>query len=232
MARAKGKPKPTKDDPTAQGYYCGAKKRSGGNCERVAGAGTNHKGVGTCSNHLGSTDRAEVAGQVFLAKREAMVMGVPLNIEPHEAILECIRIAAGEVAYASERIAALQAGEAVGPVVSRTDRPLKEEKGAESPDYRVEEIREDSPDLHIWIKVRHLAMDRLVQYSAVAIKAGIEERRVQLAESQGQLLVTVIRGVLEQVERLVDRKIMSRPELPTIVREQLTLAAPSLHLAA
>lgn len=228
----KGKPKPTKDDPTAEGYYCGAKTRSGGNCKRRAGAGTNHLGVGTCSKHLGSTSREEVAGQVQLARREMAVMGRPLPIEPHQAILECIRIAAGEVAYASERIAELQPSDAVGPVTSRVDRPLKEEKGAESADYRVEEVHEGPPALHVWVQVRQSAMDRLVNYSSAAIKAGIEERQVKLAEGQAHLVVAVIRGVLEQVEKLLGQQILSRPELPLIVRGQLEQSAPSLQLAA
>jgi hypothetical protein len=146
-------------------------------------------------------------------------MGIPLDVEPHEAILECIRIAAGEVQYASERIAELDVTDAVAPVRSTLNRPLKGEGGTEYPDERVEEITLDAPALNIWIVTRRQAMDRLVQYSAVAIKAGIEERRVKLAESQGQLLVQVIRGVLQQLG------VLNRPEVPRIVREQLTLVA-------
>jgi hypothetical protein len=51
---------------------------------------------------------------VQLARREQQIMGAPLSIEPQDAILECIAISAGEVAYASERIAELQAGETLG----------------------------------------------------------------------------------------------------------------------
>jgi hypothetical protein len=202
-------------------YYCEAltRKGKGPPCQQRAGHGTNHPGVGRCSKHGGASPNAEVAGQVFLARREAAVMGVPLDIEPHEAILECIRIAAGEVQYASDRIAELEPSEAVGAVVTTLRRPMKEEKGGEDPGVEVEEIRHEAPALHIWIVARRQAMDRLVQYSGVAIKAGIDERRVKLAESQGQMLVQVIRGVLEKLG------VLNRPEVPGIVREQLTLVA-------
>ena len=60
-------------------------------------------------------------------------------------------------------------------------------------------------------------MDRLVNYSKVAIAAGIEERRVQIAERQGQLLADAIRGVLAELG--VD---MGNPDVPGIVRKHLT----------
>lgn len=198
---------------------CGAKTRKGTPCEQPAGFGTQHPGVGRCRFHGGASPQAELSGQVFLARREAAVMGVPLDIEPHNAILECIRIAAGEVQYASDRIAELEPEQAVVPMTSTLTRPLDLGKEGESILDTVQEIKVEQPALHIWIVARRQAMDRLVQYSAVAIKAGIEERRVKLAESQGQLLVQVIRGVLQELG------VLNRPEVPAIVRRQLTLVA-------
>jgi hypothetical protein len=198
---------------------CGAKTRKGTPCQKGAGWGTKHSGTGRCKLHGGSSPQAELSGQVFLARREAVVMGVPLDIEPHNAILECIRIAAGEVQYASDRIAELEPEQAVGRMTSTHTRPLDLGKEGEDPSHIVEEVKIEQPALHIWIVARRQAMDRLVQYSAVAIKAGIEERRVKLAESQGQLLVQVIRGVLQELG------VLNRPEVPAIVRRQLTLVA-------
>lgn len=195
--------------------HCGARTRLGHPCTRPAGWGTQHVGVGRCKMHGGASPHAEVNGQVQLARREYAVMGIPLNVQPHEALLECIRIAAGEVAYASDRIAGLLPEEAVGPTIST--RPLKWEKGAESPEARVHE--EGPPALHIWIQVRHQALDRLAQYSATALKAGIEARLVDIAERQGEALVEVIRGVL------LELGLLDRPDVPAIVRRQLTLVA-------
>lgn len=173
---------------------CGAKAKSTGKpCGRPAGAGTDHPGVGRCSRHGGSSPRAQVAGIVELARRDAAVMGRPLDIDPHEALLECIRIAAGEVQYASDRIAELDPADAVGPVITTTERPLKWEKGAESPSDTVVEVRHEHPALHIWIKVRHEAMDRLANYSKIAIAAGIAERQVRVAEGQAQMLAEAMR---------------------------------------
>lgn len=203
-------------------HFCRAEtKQRGTPCEKPAGWGTSHVGIGRCRLHGGASPNAEMAGQVWLARREAMVMGVPIDIEPHNAILECIRIAAGEVHYATERIADIHPDDAVGKLTTVLTRPMKEEKGAEDPDRLVEEIRVEAPALHIWIQVRRQAMDRLVNYAATALKAGVDERLVQIAEQQGQLIAQAIQGVLR------DLGVADRPEVPAIVRKHLTVIAGS-----
>lgn len=198
---------------------CGAKNRQGQPCRRSAGWGTGHLGVGRCKAHGGATPNHELAGAVQLARREAAVMGRPLSISPSDAILECIQIAAGEVSYASERIAELEQHEAVGAVVTTKRRPLKQEGGAESSSDEVEEVSHEAPAPHVWITVRREAMDRLVHYSKVAITCNIAERQVKLAEDQGQLFADVIRGILS------DLGLSNHPEAPAVVRRHLTLAA-------
>lgn len=198
---------------------CGAATRSGGKCAKTAGWGTSHPGIGCCKLHAGSTPNAELAGVVELARRQAAVMGAPLAIEPQDALIQCIHITAGEVAYASAQIALLEEHEAVGAVVTTHVRPAKLEKGEDSSSREVTETRYEAPALHIWIRVRQQAMDRLVNYSKVAIAAGLAERQVRLAERQGQLLAQVIRGVL------TDLGVADHPEVGTVVRKHLTLVA-------
>lgn len=197
--------KPEKPD----GPRCGAEKRKGGKCTLPAGWGTIHPGAGTCRLHAGSTNQANVKGLVQLARRDA-IMG-PLSIEPQDAILECIRISAGEVAYASERIADLDVAHFVGEPRRTLAR--------KTPDGTITEVRQDPPALHVWIVVRQQAMDRLVNYSFAALKAGIEERRVRIAEQQGMLLAQAVQGILRELG--VDQ----RPEVAGIVRKHLTLVA-------
>jgi hypothetical protein len=172
---------------------CGAKTKSGNPCGRPTGWGTGHAGVGRCKLHGGASPQAELTGQVALARSELAVMGVELPAESHEAILKCIRIAHGEVAYCTARIAELGHDEAVGQPVLTTERPRKLEKGAESKAERVIECRQESPRLNIWVVARHAAMDRLVAYSATALKAGVEERQVKIAEQQGAMVAEAFR---------------------------------------
>lgn len=86
---------------------CDAQNRSGKPCARPQGWGTDHPGVGRCKHHGGATPNGQLSGVVELARRDMVVMGRPLDVSPHEAILECIRITSGEVEYASDRVAEL-----------------------------------------------------------------------------------------------------------------------------
>lgn len=171
---------------------CGAKTRAGTPCRLPPGHGTGHVGAGRCRRHGGSSPQAEVSGAVEVARRTAVVMGVPEDLEPHEALLRCIKIAAGELTYMTQRVAELEK-----PMVATMF----------------------GPQLHTWITVRQQAMDRLVTYSKIALSAGVEERRVRVAEQQGELLAQVIRGVL------TDLGVNDHPEAPAVVRRHLTLVA-------
>jgi hypothetical protein len=194
---------------------CGAKTRAGSPCQLPAGHGTTHVGTGRCRRHGGASPQAELSGAVQLARRESTVMGAPLDVEPHVAILECIHITAGEVRYASEQIAQLEPDDAAGSVITTVQR---EGASADTP-AASSETRHGPPALHIWIIARHDAMDRLVHYSKVAIAAGIAERQVRIAEQQGQLFADAIRGIL------ADLGVADRPEAPAVVRRHLTAIA-------
>jgi hypothetical protein len=193
-----------------KGPLCGGEKRKGGKCTLPAGWGTVHPGAGTCKLHGGSTAQANVKGLVLLARRDA-AMG-PLSIEPQDAILECIRISAGEVAYASERIDALEVAQFVGEPKHTLVRKAGEET--------VQEIRLAPPALHIWIVVRQQAMDRLVQYSFAAIKAKIAERQVEIAKDQAALIAQGFRTLVVALGHDPDA-----PEVRKALRAQLTVLA-------
>lgn len=62
--------------------------------------------------------------------------------------------------------------------------------------------------------------DRLVRMAAVALKAGVEERRVRLAEEQGRVVSELIRRILTGVG--MDP---TAPEVREVVHRELTLLA-------
>lgn len=178
---------------------CGAKRRHGGTCTQPAGAMTSHYGTGKCKWHGGASPKAELSGALVLARREMSAMGRALPIDPAEAILECIATAWGEVRYCDEKIAQLEADgqDLAGHVVSTVDRPLKEEKGAESSTERAVEKHTGPPALSIWVRARREAMRDAVAFSAVALRNNIEERKVKLAEREAERVAQAFRRFCE-----------------------------------
>ncbi len=83
-----------------KGGVCGAKTRSGGKCGHPKGYGTDHPGTGPCKFHGGSTPNGKKAA----AKEAALVfareaLGSEVSIDPLDALLLSVRLAAGQVNY-------------------------------------------------------------------------------------------------------------------------------------
>lgn len=177
----------------ASSKYCNAHTKRGSNCKRPAGWGTDHVGEGQCKLHGGSTPSAILAA----AKAQAIVMGVAVDVEPHEALLQCIRITAGEVMYCNEQIALLRPDEAIGhptEIIKRTGTT------GEDGDVDVEETREKVPMMNIWIRARAVSIDRLAKYSKMALDAGVNERRVQVAEGMAGALAPILRDIFTDLK--------------------------------
>jgi hypothetical protein len=186
----------TKGVPT--GPLCGAAKRSGGTCGKPAGWGTGHPGVGRCKLHGGTSPSHNRSA----AKSMAVVMGAPHDVSPQEALLWCVRIAAGEVRYCSMQVALLDDDDTVG-------QPETTLHGA---DDKLLERRTLAPALNIWIAARRDAVDRLARYSKMALDAGVAERQVAIAERYGQQLATMLSGVLGDLE-LTDSQLKRAPAI-------------------
>lgn len=189
---------------------CGATKKNGEPCGMDAGWGTDHPGHGTCKLHGGSTPDAIL----HAAKEQAIVMGVAVDVEPHEALLQCIRITAGEVMYCQQRIAELQPEEAVG---HPTEIIRRQGSTGENGRVDVEEVREKVPMMNIWIRARAASIDRLAKYSKMALDAGVNERRVRMAEGMASELAPIIKAIFDELE-LTERQ---REIAPAILKRNL-----------
>lgn len=193
---------------------CGAKKRQGeGTCGRPAGWGTNHLGVGPCKLHGGNTRAHNRAAAPAVARQ----LGAEVDMEPIDALLWCVRLAAGEVRVFTELVAELAESDWKGAPLSTVDRPLKDEGGAESASQRAVEVREGSAELHIWIKARQAAMDRLAKFTKMALDAGVAERQIELAERWAEGLAALLGGVLDDLELTAAQ----RKRAPEVVRRRL-----------
>jgi hypothetical protein len=93
------RPQAMGDGSRVRGYAaCGAKTRTGGECGKPAGWGTDHAGEGRCRLHLGSTRNHRRSASVELARQEIRKLGLargeePLKIGPAEAMLHALWLA-------------------------------------------------------------------------------------------------------------------------------------------
>jgi hypothetical protein len=188
---------------------CAAQRRNGAACRRPAGWGTKHPGYGNCKPRGGATRNGQLHAAKLLAADQAtrigIVMGFPIDVDPLEALLECIRIAAGEVSYCSDRIAELDASDAIVTFREHADRGGPEGEGWS------ESKTSTAATLHIWIVARRDALDRLARFSKMAIDAGVAERLVAIAEGLGQAIGGVLRAVLGDLN-LTEEQLAIAPE--------------------
>src|SRR6266702_1094833 len=93
---------------------CGGQLRqSEGACEKTAGWGTDHVGIGRCRLHGGNTPSHQRAAQLEQARRDVATYGLPREVAPDVALLEEVHRSAGHVAYLASRVAELGQDEVV-----------------------------------------------------------------------------------------------------------------------
>jgi hypothetical protein len=173
-------------DPIAPDDTCNARKRNGeGYCGRPAGWGTDHLGVGRCKMHGGNMPNHRKQAQTELAKLGVEAFGLPINIDPHDALMEELHRTAGIIAFYELQIQSLQE-------VSDLHGPT----GTSGSDIESGLEHHPSEAPNIWVKLHKEERQHFVKVAESCIKAGIDERRVQIAEQQGVLIATAIRNIL------------------------------------
>lgn len=181
-------------------------------CGKPAGWGTSHVGYGTCKLHGGSTPGAGLGAARQEASERAVVMGLPIAIDPLDALIHCVRITAGEVEYATVQVAGLEQEQALIQQAERTEGYTPEGRHAETK-------TSSTTSLHAWIRTRQDAVDRLARYSKMAIDAGVEERQVRIAEAMGTTIGRLVQAVLGQLALTAAQK----ERAPLIVARQMSL---------
>ena len=160
-------------------------RRSGERCKRPALAGAT-----VCSKHGGSAPqvKAAAARRVEAERAAAAVARIGLRVEgdPIAHMLDVIAYQAGMVAYWRSVVEALDDD-------SLTWGTTKVKIGGDDGG----ETQEAKP--HIAYSLLDEAQSKLVRYCAEALKAGVAERQVRLAEQQGSLMSALQRAVLSRM---------------------------------
>lgn len=155
-------------------------------------------------------------------------MGEPVqDLQPHEALIYCVRLTAGEVQYCEMIIQEIRFGNAiVRPEVEKVE-DYETEEGAVGTHTSTTKHKEE---LNLWFQIRRDAVDRLAKYSKMALDAGVEERRVQLAENWGEDVARLLKGILGDLKLTPKQK----ERAPEIIRTHLLSleSASAMKLAA
>ncbi len=178
-------------------------KGSGIRCQLRAGFGTDHVGYGLCKFHGGKSR----SGNVQAARLEAAVLGGELEMDPHDALLLTVRRAAMWERYCAEKVAKLDPDRLVA--VKESELEGQPQGGAL--------LRERAGELNVWLRQHQAAIRDLAHIAKVAVDAGVEERRVRLAEQ----LVGDIADALDLV--LTRLGVRDHPDAPAAVRAALQL---------
>ena len=152
--------------------FCGATNRAGEPCKRLAEHGTS-----VCHFHGAKAPQVAAKGEERLAEqkaqRAAQLLGIPIEIDPHSALLNELHRTAGLVQFLAEQI---ENDRSVMKVDSNGNRQATE-----------------------WFRLWQQERDRLVKVADTCARAGVEERRVALIEDQGRLMSQLLRAVLSEL---------------------------------
>jgi hypothetical protein len=197
-------PKPRKGQPTPTLTVC----------YRVAGANTSHPGKSYCDYHEAlannDIDNIKAPKQLQAAKQhayeQAKFFGQPTNIDPHTAILSEISRTASVIQWLEDRM------------LEERDQGVHDKEIMQS--YSVKNGFQSS----VWMDLFQSERKHLVATCVAAIKAGIAERKVQIAEQQGRLIAGMMMAFIHDPELGLTPDQVLRS--PLIIRKHL-LALPS-----
>lgn len=176
---------------TATPRRCKAKSsRTGDQCRKRP-----MRGQAVCGSHGGRSPIAKAAAERRLKEQEARaavtMFGLPREVDARDALLEEVYRTAGAVDWLTEKVRELAPDAAVWGVTERTEKTATEFEGIDTT---------EAAAVNIWIELWQKERKHLVDVSKAAIAAGIEERRVRLAEQQGALLASVIKQILGDLD--------------------------------
>jgi len=191
-----------KDHPKdAQGRnICWAKKNDGSHCTLPAGSRTEHEGWGKCSFHGGNTPTLSSQAGLYMGVEIAQMTvsygyGGPILLHPHEALLQEVARAGGHVAWLADRIG----------LWDMTD----EEGNLTKP---INDVQQQ------WIDLYHKERAILVKVAKTALDAGIDERRVRMAESQGKQIMEILNKAFDALGLSVEQRKMIPMVVPGLLR--------------
>jgi hypothetical protein len=198
-------PKTPEDRLRINNPICGAprtgKSSSGpGICCQPAGWGTPHTGIGRCKLHGGNLPAMVKQAEIERAEQTVIMFGADKKIDPQLALLEEVQRTAGHVDWLRD-------------LIQKMDDP-----------QQLRQVTDAGIEPAVWVRMYQDERQHLVKVCAEAIKCGVAERQVRIAEEQGRLMAMVLMAFIHDPEIDLDARQMSMA--PKLIRKHL-LATPA-----
>lgn len=181
-------------------------------CTRPAGWGTDHAGHGPCKLHSGNTPSHAAAATVAQAKTAVATFGLPREIDPRDALLEEVYRTAGAVDWLHQQVQRLEAEQVTWGKAEEVEKQAGEFPGVDTTHKAA---------VNVWVELWQKERKHLVDVAKAAIAAGIEERRVRLAEQQGAMLAGAIKAILGDLDLTPEQQ----ARIPEVVPRHLRAVA-------
>ena len=203
---------------------CGARNRAGKKCTRYP-----VKGGTRCPSHGGKSPQSKAAAErrqnTQRADRELRALGYDphaLNLDPAEQLLRLVSDKAREVQWWRELVDS----------VTRDDKNetnliwgvLKREKGV-GPLGPVDSTTE-GPALHMAVQGLHAAEDALARYATAALKAGVQQRQLEIQEALALQFVGAIHKIIGALQLTAAQQQTAATIIPTVLRSLDTKETP------
>ena len=143
-------------------------------------------GTTTCRKHAGK--KVSLVRQEVAAKRALAELDLDRDANPLDELLTEVQRAAAAVRWLGDKVNTLDDRE----VTHGITRTIQHADGSRD--------TVASASVNLWVKLWQEERDRLARVCKLTLDAGVDERRVRLAESQGQMIVDVIRATLAELQ--------------------------------
>lgn len=189
-------------------WYCAAHRQWHGACHKKHGGRCHNavpEGLRVCRIHGGSTQQQQVVHLAAVEARRNPIAGQPMDIGPAEALLWRVRVLSGELARLDATIAGLEHDDLIWGITEAVQ------------DTRTKSTQiKYGARLNVWLLLREKREAALASACEAALRAGVEERLVRVAEQYGAVIHTAITRILARMDIPADD-----PRIGVVVPEVL-----------
>lgn len=192
---------------------CTAHKKNGSPCGMMPSMGNR-----VCHNHGGKTPRGLENRRDEIVRREVQALGAPMEgLSPTEALLQEVRRSAGHVAWFRERLEAITNG-------GNPDSPnfgliwgVTEERDVQASQFPGTDTTEGA-NVHVYWRMYMEERKHLVAASSAAIRAGVAEVTVKMAQQQITGVASLWAGLLRELDLTLDQRQIADQKVPALLR--------------